>query len=243
MRTVRPAPPAASGVRDGLAYDLYLPAGEPVAGVVIAHGADSSRLSHADFARRCAAAGMAAVAFDQRGHGDSPGALDGRAIDDVATMAALLETGPDRPLAVRGSSMGGWLALVAGAELEAAAVVALCPASEAGLLRGLRQGTFAFAADRPSLEGLLERHPAAAAASALGDRLLLLHAEGDEVVPVMLSRELHAAAPGSRLVVVPGGHHRSVQHDPELQDLSVRFVLRAAAGRRSTRPPGVPRGG
>jgi uncharacterized protein len=56
-----------------------------------------------------------------------------------------------------------------------------------------------------------------------------MHAEGDEAVPVEHSRALHAAAPASRLEVVPGGHHRSVQHDAELQDLSVRFVLRAAA--------------
>ena len=43
-----------------------------------------------------------------------------------------------------------------------------------------------------------------------------MHAEGDEQVPVELSRALHAAAPGSRLIAVPGGHHRSIQHDAEL---------------------------
>jgi uncharacterized protein len=57
--------------------------------------------------------------------------------------------------------------------------------------------------------------------------LMLQHAEGDERVPVEGSRELHAAAPGSRLVAVPGGDHRSVQHDPELQALAVRFIARA----------------
>lgn len=228
MRTVRPQPPARSGVHRGLAYDLFLPAGEAVAGVVVLHGADSSRLSHLPFARRCAAHGLAAVAYDQRGHGDSPGALDGRAIDDVGAIAGLLPAG--LPLALRGSSMGGWLALVAGAQLGAAAVVAVCPATGTGLARGLRQGAFAFPADGTALAALLEAHGEAGAAVALGERLLLLHAEGDEVVPVMVSRELHAAAPASRLVVVPGGHHRSAQHDPELQDLSVRFVRRAAAG-------------
>jgi pimeloyl-ACP methyl ester carboxylesterase len=69
-----------------------------------------------------------------------------------------------------------------------------------------------------------------AGAAALGPRLMLQHAEGDEVVPVVLSRALHDAAPGSRLVEVPGGHHRSVQHDPELQAVAVRFLLRAASG-------------
>jgi pimeloyl-ACP methyl ester carboxylesterase len=57
---------------------------------------------------------------------------------------------------------------------------------------------------------------------------MLQHAEGDEVVPVILSRALHDAARGSRFIEVPGGHHRSVQHDPELQAATVRFLLRAA---------------
>jgi pimeloyl-ACP methyl ester carboxylesterase len=237
VRTAHPQPPGASGVRDGLAYDLFLPDREPLAGLVIVHGADSSRLSHLDFARRCAAHGIAAVAFDLRGHGESAGALDGRVVDDVATIAALL---PPAPLAVRGSSMGGYLALVAGAALGAAAVVAICPATGAGLERGLRERRFGFAADPPSLRALLGANDAAAAATALGERLLLMHAEGDEVVPVTVSRELHAGAPGSRLVAVPGGHHRSVQHDPELQDLSMRHIIRLArigdAPRRGSAP-------
>jgi alpha-beta hydrolase superfamily lysophospholipase len=59
--------------------------------------------------------------------------------------------------------------------------------------------------------------------------VLLLHAEGDEQVPVQHSRELakHLAAPGSRLITVPGGHHRSIQHDHELQAVSLRFIEQA----------------
>jgi uncharacterized protein len=52
-------------------------------------------------------------------------------------------------------------------------------------------------------------------------------------VPIASSRALHAAAPGSRLVAVPGGHHRSVQHDAELQALAVRFIARALRPRRA----------
>jgi hypothetical protein len=54
-----------------------------------------------------------------------------------------------------------------------------------------------------------------------------VYAEGDEQVPIAISRELHAAAPGSRLVAVPGGHHRSIQHDGEMIALVVRFLTRA----------------
>jgi fermentation-respiration switch protein FrsA (DUF1100 family) len=65
--------------------------------------------------------------------------------------------------------------------------------------------------------------------------VLLLHAEGDEQVPVEHSRELArlTRSPGSRLIAVPGGHHRSVQHDADLQAVSVRFIercLRSPAG-------------
>jgi uncharacterized protein len=223
VRTVHTEPPAEQGIRDGLAYALFLPEQRPVGGVVVLHGAGSQKENHFDFARECRAAGLAAVCFDQRGHGASEDALDGRAIDDVATVAALLPA--DAPVALRGSSMGGWLALAAGAALDVAAVVAICPASSAQLADGLRGGRFEFRADSATLEPLLRATDLGAAAAALGDRLLLMHAEGDEDVPVEHSRELHAAAPASRIEVVPGGDHRSVQHDPEMQALAVRFLV------------------
>jgi len=110
-------------------------------------------------------------------------------------------------------------------------MVAICPASARGLARALRDGRIEFGADASSLGPLLEEHDELRAAEHLDARLLLLHAEGDEVVPVEHSRALHAAAAGSRLVAVPGGHHRSVQHDPELQALSTRFIRDAVAPR------------
>src|SRR5919202_7047947 len=109
---------AETGVRDGLAYVLLRPEGPATGGVVTVHGADSRKENHLDFAQACVAAGLAVVAFDQRGHGESAGALDGRAVDDVATLAALLPAGA--PVALRGSSMGGWLALAAAPAVGAA---------------------------------------------------------------------------------------------------------------------------
>lgn len=230
MRTVNIDPPAEIAERDGLAYALFLPAGPPAGGVVVLHGAGSRKESHYDYARRCRAHGLAAVAFDQRGHGDSPGGLDGRAAADVAAMAAILRRHGAARIGLRGSSMGGYLALVAAAACRADAVVAICAARAGGLRRGLADGRFDFRADAAALDAFLAAHDELEAAAGLGCPLLLLHAEGDEQVPVEHSRELHAATPGSRLVVVPGGHHRSIQHDAELQDLSVRFLLRAFAG-------------
>jgi pimeloyl-ACP methyl ester carboxylesterase len=232
MRTVRAEPPAETGELDGLAWARHAPADRAAtAGVVVLHGADSRKENHFDFARACAAGGLAALTFDARGHGESPGPLDGRALDDVARMADLLRerAGIER-VGLRGSSMGGYLALAAAAGARAAAVVAICPASAVGLSVGVRAGRFGFAADRDALVALLRDHDEADAARALSAPLLLLHAEGDEVVPVELSRALHAAAPASKLVVVPGGHHRSIQHDPELQGVAVRFLARSMRG-------------
>lgn len=222
-RVVEVAEPADAGTIDGLAYALYRPDSPAEGGVVVLHGAGSQKENHLDFARACLAHGMAAVAFDQRGHGASPGPLDARAIEDVATVASLL---PPGPVGLRGSSMGGWLALAAAETVGAAAVVAICPASGDGLTRGLREGRFGFPADAEAVASLIAAHDTTTAAQRLGDRLLLLHAEGDEVVPVERSRALHEAAPDSRLVEVPGGHHRSIQHDPELQAVALRFLAK-----------------
>jgi uncharacterized protein len=214
--------PTEQGVRDGLAYALF--AADGAGGVVVLHGAGSCKENHFDFARKLQAAGITVVVFDQRGHGESDGALDGGVFDDVAAIAELL---PPGPVALRGSSMGGFVALHAGARMDAAAVVAICPATGAMLADGLEEREFDFRADEDALRELLLAADEPAAARQLGRRLLLLHAEGDERVPIEGSRALHEAAPGSELVAVPGGDHRSVQHDPELQALAVRFIERA----------------
>ena len=223
--------PRELGTADGLAFSLWTPPGDepPRGGIVILHGAGSGQESHYDFARAALAAGFAAIAFDQRGHGASRGAMDARVLDDVAAVADLLRTRigqPELPIALRGSSMGGYLAIVAAPRVGAQAVVAICPASAEALRRGLASGRLAFDADLGALERFLSAHDLAQAATTLTIPLLLLHAEGDEQVPVEQSQELAqlVTSEGSRLVTVRGGHHRSVQHDPELQAISLRWL-------------------
>ncbi|HZE04782.1 MAG TPA: alpha/beta fold hydrolase [Solirubrobacteraceae bacterium] len=233
-RTVDPLLPAETGVLDGLAYTLWLPPPSlppAAAGIVVLHGAGSSKESHHDFARAAVALGLAAVCFDQRGHGESGGRLGAGAVDDVVTVAGHLQRmlgHADAPIALRGSSMGGHLAILAARPARARAVVAICPASAGGLRRGLRNGVLGFDADTEALTALLDRQDLNDAVRSLEVPLLLMHAEGDEQVPVAHSRELAALMrhADSRLVVVPGGHHRSVQHDAELQAVSLQFVMR-----------------
>jgi alpha-beta hydrolase superfamily lysophospholipase len=231
---VNVALPAETAVHAGLSYSLWLPDDPPKGGVVILHGASSCKESHHDYARAVRAIGFAAIAFDQRGHGASDGPMDGRALDDIVSIATLLRErigDPDAPLALRGSSMGGCFAILAAQPTDARAVVAICPASTSGLRRALTANTLRFAAEVPALDAMLAPHDLIAAVESLEAPLLLLHAEGDEIVPVEHSRELetHLRVPGSRLIAVPGGHHRSIQHDAEIQAVSLRFIERALA--------------
>ena len=228
-----PAPPEL-GERDGLSYALFVPDGPVAGGVVILHGAGSRKESHFDFARVCRDRGLAALAFDARGHGRSSGRFGPAAVGDVLAMCDVLSGHAPR-IGLRGSSMGGFLAIqAAAAEPSIAAVAAICPAPPDLLARGLTSGDLVeFEVDTQATVDWLGTLDLAASAAALAPRtaLLLLHAQGDERVPHTVSRELHEAArEPKRLVVFPGGHHRSLQHDLEVQNLTARFLERAFTG-------------
>ena len=226
-----PEPPRL-GTHNGLSYALFTPDAEPKTGVVIVHGAGSAKENHFDYGRAARAHGLAALAFDQRGHGRSEGRFGPTAIEDAVSMCELL--GREAPaVALRGSSMGGFVAIHAAAGWgEAVAVVAICPAPEDLLLRGLRSDRLVdFDVDREAIEPWLEALDVYEAIGRIGPRtaLLLMHAEGDEQIPYTVSQELHAAATEpKRLLLLPGGHHRSLQHDGEMQGESLRFIARAA---------------
>lgn len=223
-RTVSVEPPEL-GRTAGLAWARFAADGPPWGALLILHGAGSRKESHYDFARAARAAGLCALCFDARGHGESEGRLGAGVLADLAAVAGELPR--DVPLALRGSSMGGYLAIVSAAALGARAVVAICPAPADGLILGLRAGRFDFAADRSALEAFLADHDDLQIVSAYDGALLLLHAEGDESVPYQHSVALDAAAERAdprRLVVLPGGHHRSIQHDAELQAEALRWL-------------------
>jgi uncharacterized protein len=225
-----PAPPSL-GTHDGLAYALFLPDEAPAGGIVILHGAGSAKENHFDFGRAARAHGLAALAFDARGHGASSGTWGPSAFADVAAMCELLREHAPK-IALRGSSMGGFAAIHGAADYgRADAVVAICPATAEGLARGLRSGALSsFECDVDATLPWLESLDTGAAVESLapGSALLLMHAEGDEQVPYTVSQELYArAGRPKRLLLVPGGHHRSLQHDVEMQGEALRFVVKA----------------
>jgi fermentation-respiration switch protein FrsA (DUF1100 family) len=246
MEQPPPRQPDREGTHEGLAYALWLPDAPgaprgatrrmpdpPWPGIVIVHGAGSRKENHADFARLATASGWAALTFDARGHGASEGEMSPAALDDVVRMVHLLgaTTGVDpRRVAVRGSSMGGFLAIhAAAAAREVAGVIAICPASEDNLRRGLRRRDLEMRVGDPvTLEAWLLGSDLGDAVEELGGRpLILLHAEGDDQIPLEQTEELYERASEPRkLVIAAGGTHRSVQHDPELQGVALRWLER-----------------
>src|SRR3954453_19511459 len=166
-------PPDDYGVTNGLAWSRWLPAEAPRGALLALHAAGSCTERPHPFARACRAAGLAALVVDLRGHGESEGALGARVLGDLAKAAGELPAGV--PLALRGSSMGGYLALVAAGPLGARAVVAICPASAEMLRRGLRSGAYDVRADADALDAVLGEHDALLAVQALDVPLLLLH--------------------------------------------------------------------
>jgi uncharacterized protein len=228
--------PSAEGAHDGRPYLLWLPDGlPPWPGMLILHGAGSRKENHGDFARACVDAGWAALAFDQRGHGASRDTMSPAALADVAKMARLLaETeGVDGTrVCARGSSMGGFMAIQAAATSEAlAGTVAICAADADHLARGLRTGSLEMRMGpgaRGSLEAWLAEHDLRQAVELMGAKpLLLIHARGDDQIPFGSSQELyeHAREP-RKLILLPGGHHRSAQHDAELHGVALRWLER-----------------
>jgi alpha-beta hydrolase superfamily lysophospholipase len=237
--------PDETGRVDGLAYELFLPFGEgPAPAVIILHGAGSQKENHRDFARLATANGFAALTFDNRGHGESDGEMGPRVLPDMQRLVAFLAERPEvdeRRIALRGSSMGGQLAIHGAAVIDGvAAVVAICPASEKMILPDIRRlargeppppgsALEAMRLDAPAMAAWLEEHDVLDAVELLGPKpLLLVHARGDEVVPSTHSEELYErASEPKRLLLLDGGHHRSVQHDPEIQGETLRWLGKA----------------
>jgi alpha-beta hydrolase superfamily lysophospholipase len=236
--------PSESGQLDGIAYNLWLPpADEPAPAVIVFHGAGSQKENHADYARAALAHGFVALTFDNRGHGETEGSLGPGVIGDLQRLARFVAQRPEtdeRRVAVRGSSMGGLLAIhMAAASDAVAAVVAICPASEQMMLTSVRRvaggkppppGSYleAMRIDAKALAAWLEEHEVGDAVERLGAKpFLLIHAKGDEQVPYQHSEELYArAAEPKRLLLLEGGDHRSAQHDAELQGESLRWLAK-----------------
>jgi pimeloyl-ACP methyl ester carboxylesterase len=123
-----------------LAALLYLPGARPRGALLVCHGAGSRKENHAIMAEQAVAAGLAALLFDFRGHGESGGAMDDHGSDDVVAAGDALRRLSGAPwVAARGASMGAMLLVLAARRRPdlLRSLVLLCPADGPSLVRGL----------------------------------------------------------------------------------------------------------
>ena len=201
--------------RDGRPMKALLAEGDLGApGVVILHGYGSRKDNHVDFAERLGDLGMWVLIPDLRGHGGTPGPMDEGMVGDVlASLDDLTHRGAGA-LGMRGSSMGGFLALTcAPMHHDVRAVVAICPARPESLAVRLRDDWPLHHPLGPST-----RHRDGIARG-------FWHATGDDVVPWGVTYDLWArAAQPKHLRIEMGGHHQSLQHDPGIQQETAAFL-------------------
>jgi dienelactone hydrolase len=220
-----------------LAANLYLPQGgsEWARGIIVCHGFGSRKENYADTGERAAAAGLAALVMDLRGHGESEGEVDANIFNDVAAALLYLQSRPEvnpTAISIRGASMGGWLAVHTAAYLpDLTSVIAVCPASDLQMsvlmeeVSMVQRGHASPVVPEPpprvnvnSTATLLYRLDISKVVKRISPRpLLLIHCEGDEVVPAHSSEQLYnEALEPKTLWLLPGGDHHFAQHDPEI---------------------------
>jgi uncharacterized protein len=226
-----------------LAGVLYLPksasAQKPAPGIIVCHGMGSKKETHLPYAEYLAEQGLAALAFDWRGHGESAGNLDDHVLDDVTAAIAYLSRRPEvnkQRLAIRGTSMGAYMALLAAAQDERLkAVVAIATATRESLLMAtapLKAGKDAIDYAR---EARLQRKPLAAwlekqdvheAVARIAPRAtFFIHCKGDEVIPYQASEDLYAVAgEPAKLLLLDDGHHRFAQQDGTVHRLTMEWL-------------------
>lgn len=263
-REATPPPPMLSGAGGGPAEAVwfvsadgtrlrgwFVPAkgrpSEEALTVVHIHGNAGSMRSHIAFSDHLPRAGFNLFIFDFRGYGESEGRPTSRGplIEDAKAAVGAVRARPDvdgTKVALFGQSLGGGIAInvlaedeeLLGAALESpisswrfAAATALGGESPSWFWRGLAAL-------------LIGDHLSPLEAVATIDRpILIVHGDGDRIVPVVHGRRLAEAGPTVELVEIAGGDHNTLQEThPQTVAQVHEFLKRLEAG--GGRPASLP---
>lgn len=209
-----------------LAARLHRPSNPPIASAVIAHGLFSSMQSQklTRLAQALAGDGFLTLQFDHSGCGQSPGDINETSLttrrDEFLSVAGYMAAEfPNLALAFLGSSMGGSAAILA-ADIKAPACLAVwsTPCDFDELYVRLRSQP-----DRPHLPALerdITRHDIISIL-ARTSRILFVHGEKDETVPLSQAREgYRLAVEPKELLILEGADHRLSREEDQAQAIA-----------------------
>lgn len=218
----------------------FLPGrGTPRATVLFLHGNAENISTHFANIAWMPAEGFNVLALDYRGYGASAGSpsLPGVQLDIDAALGALLERRDVDPrrIVLFGQSLGGALAIhyaARGAHRSSLrAVIADSAFADYRLIVSEKMAGFFLTWPLQWLPALTvdnDYSPRAAIHAVSPIPLLLIHGQGDGIVPPHHSRQLYeAAAQPKELWTVPAAGHIQSLRDPELQNRLSDFVRRA----------------
>ena len=200
--------------------------------VVLCHGLLSSMESpkFSLLASELRQRGIAALRFDFRGCGESEGSLEesnvSARLTDLMRMVGVLreKLGHRGPLGMMGSSMGGFVVLLACKQIPqivSATCVWATPFAPMDLIQ-LGRGKEAQLLGPSFYEDL--RHHSLSDLHGKLSRILVIHGEKDEIVPLEHALKIHdLAVPPKKLWVVKGGDHRL--SDPDHRKEATRLTV------------------
>ncbi len=212
-----------------LAAALHRPQGPARAAAVLAHGLQSSMQSAklTKLGQALARQGVLCLRFDHLGCGHSPGRESDTTLTDrrnqfLAAAGQVADLAPGLPVCYLGSSFGGTVALCA-ADIKAPACIVVWSAPIYLEELFTRMDQAPEVPDMPALARDIARFDLEAII-ARRSRVLFVHGQNDEVVPVDQARRGHElAAEPKELLVLPGADHRI--SDPAAQAKAISATL------------------
>ncbi len=196
--------------------------------------------------------GHACLRFDYLAHGASDGDFHNfrvsEAMRDTARCIDQVRA-PGQALYVVGSSMGGWigLELIRKKELAADGLLLIAPAVDfisrrlatlpPDTLEELQQNGFInvpdaydgnrhYRLDNAFFEDAMISEPPREGNLDVPCPVRIVHGSEDEAVPLVVSQQLKARIPGSRLMEIEGGDHRLSAHIPTILEELDQLILR-----------------
>ncbi|MEQ8174709.1 MAG: alpha/beta fold hydrolase [Syntrophomonadaceae bacterium] len=219
--------------------------------VIICHGFRGTRENGGriySFAERLNRIGLAAIAFDFSGSGQSSGAfVDNTLSNQAKDLELVIEHAAkrfSRPLILLGRSFGGSTVLAGGSTdpRVAAFIFWSTPVQLEQTFRGMLQndydlllngqpitaqddgGTFQIG---PGLAADFSRHNFEEYTARIGKRpVLIIQGESDQIVPVINGKLLESFLPGSSLLLLPEADHRFTAHTTWRENETIKWIER-----------------